>query len=235
MTTPQYVWPTHAFVARTQKWQLRGSAKTGGSSLTGLTQASRTEGGGYWVTEQDDITLQTADEIRAWRAWEVILDGGATPFIFPICDPRQRPDVMIGGVATKAHVVPHSDDTTFSDGSPYESVPIDATVTVGAALRGVQLTMNIPNVTLRGGEYFSIEHPNRSHRLYRVRTIESQVGDVVTMTFRPPLREAVVSGEKAEFNTPRIVMRVVDGDQMPAPIEEFRRSKVRAIFVEHPE
>jgi len=233
VTTPEFYWPPSQFTPRSQKWALRGAAKTGGASIAGIVQAVRVDGGGYWVAELREIRLASADQLRAWRAWEVILDGGATPVVVEMCDPRQRPDVVIGGVEAKAHTVPHSDDMTFSDSAPYASVPIAAMVHAPAALRATTLDIVIQNVTLRGGEHFSIQHPVRSHRLYRVRTAEDIGGGVSRITLRPPLREAVAAGEPAEFNSPRCVMRVLDGDQMPIDIEEFRRATANVVFLEH--
>ena len=233
METPKFIWPVHQFTPRFQKWGLRGVAKTGGASIAGIVQAVRVDGGGYWGAELREISLQRADQIRAWRAWEVLLDGGAQPVVLEMCDPRQRPDVIIGGVAAKAHKVKHSDGTPFSDGKGYASVPIDALTAASATLRATTLDLTIPNVSLRGGEHFSIEHATKSHRLYRVRTVEDLGGGVQRITFRPPLREATPSGTRVEFNNPRCVMRVIDGDQMPLEIEEFRRATANVIFIEH--
>lgn len=239
--TPQTIWPVHQFTPFEQKWQLRGAAKTGGASMSGLTQATRSEGGGYWACEQGQIILGTADKIRAWRALEVLLDGGATPFIMQMCDPRQRPDVIVSGVAVKSHTVPHVDsddvETSFSDGSLYESVPIVARVTALAALRATTLQIEV-NTALRGGEHFSLQHATQGHRLYRVRTVEAVAGDVQTITIRPPLREAIsptelVLGMRADFNNPLCVMRLADPDQMAISVEGFKRAPARVTFVEH--
>lgn len=233
MATPEFIWPTHQFTPKTQKWQLRGAAKSGGASIGGVVQATRVDGGGYWLLELGEIKLMSADQLRAWRAWEMIVDNGATPVVFKMCDPRQRPDVIVGGVLAKAHFVTHSDGMKFSDGSTYASVPINAFIATAAPLRATTIEVDIDNVALRGGEHFSIDHPAYSHRLYRVRTVEHIDGARHRITFRPPLREAVAPGERVDFNNPSCVMRIIDGDQMPIEIEDFRRATARAIFVEH--
>ena len=240
MAAPKHIWNPHVFTPTAQRWQIRGAAKTGGSSLSGLIQAARTEGGGYWLCELIDVSLRTADQIRAWRAMELVLDGGATPVLVQMCDPRQRPTLLVDGVEVKSHTVPHIDaalnETTFSDDSSYESLPIVASVNltnIPAALRATTMDIDC-NAALRGGEHFSIDHPGQSHRLYRVRTIESVAGNVQRITFRPPLREAVTTqGTRVEFNNPLCVMRVADPDQMSIAVELFQRATGRVTFVEH--
>ena len=69
-------WPRSLLNPHEERWRLVGSAITGGQSVSGITQSVSSTGGGFWMVDAE-FSLGTKDKIRAWRAWEAILDGGS--------------------------------------------------------------------------------------------------------------------------------------------------------------
>jgi hypothetical protein len=137
----------------------------------------------------------------AWRALTEGMDGGAQAVIVLLCSERLFQPV--GDRIT----VDHSDGTPFDDGSPYASGGAEYEAAASAALRATSMPiMGGAEKPVIGGELFSIEHPNWGWRAYRVIMIDGS-----TITFRPPLREAVTPGTPLEFDTPRCKMRIPPG------------------------
>ncbi len=180
-------WPYDLVTPTTDRWWLRGVTINGGITTAGTAPAIRTDGGGVWCGEQT-FTVWGRDEVKALRALEAALDSGighivAWSYEFPFA-----PGNLTVGV------VGHEEGSPFGDGTPYASAPAGATIAADAALRATILTLVMISGELQGGEHFSIDHPVRGKRRYRVRAVD---GDQVEI--RPPLREAVVEGDELNF------------------------------------
>ncbi len=129
--------------------------------------------------------------------------------------------------------VPHSDDSSFSDGSLYDNSMISATLAAAATLRATSLTVSIvAGDDLHGGEYFSIDHATNRWRLYRIRTATKNLDGTWAVTIRPPLREDVLTGVALEFDRPKCVMRLAAVDSMDATFEQAWYGTQAAMFVE---
>jgi hypothetical protein len=173
-----------------------GHVVDGGTALSGITDQTESDGGGYLQADfSEGITRNKA----SGNAWRVITDADAgDPFIVLLCAERRFQPV--GAVAT----VTHSDDTPFDDDTPYESGGADYETTAGAALRATSLSISGTSASpLIGGELFSVQHDTWGWRAYRVRSVDGN-----TITFRPPLREAIAAGTALEFDTPRCQMLI---------------------------
>lgn len=173
-----------------------GHVIDGGTAISGITDQTEADGGGYL---QADFTEGMARTKAAGNAWRVISDADAgDAFVVLLCAERRFQPV--GAIST----VTHSDDTPFDDDTPYVSSDADYSTTADAVLRATTLAITgISTSALIGGELFSIQHEHWGWRAYRVRSVD---GD--TITFRPPLREAVPSGTALEFDTPRCQMQL---------------------------
>lgn len=195
-----------------------GHVIDGGTSISGITDQTEADGGGYL---QADFSEGMARDKAAGNSWRVISDADAgDAFIVLLCAERRFQPV--GAIATVAH----SDDTTFDDDTLYTSGDADYSTTADAALRATTLAITgISGSPLIGGELFSIEHANWGWRAYRVRSVD---GD--TITFRPPLREAVPTGTALEFDTPRCQMQITGS--VDNPTENGRFTSCAVSFVE---
>lgn len=225
-----YIWPIELFRAANIQWGLFGRTIQGGQSISGQSQAVRTDGGGLWRATHTGIILATRDEVRAWRAWEAILDGGAANVVVPMNDTRFAP-LPVG--VEPGEIVPHSDDQYFSDDTGYLSSLITAETVGTADLRATTVVLDITvGSALRGGEHFSLDHPTKGRRLYRVVLVTGTVGTQHTVEIRPPLREATTDGMEADFDRPSCTMRLIMPDNMPAELGPGAYATVQAAFLE---
>lgn len=228
------MFPTHLFKFRTHRYSLTGRAITGGQSISGITQSVNTTGGGFWVFELGGANLRTVERLKAWRAMEALIDDGVTSIEVPICDYRQAPVQVVGGSPVYGGAtVPHSDDTPFSDDTEYVSGSPSGSVSASAALRATTLRIQVIGGPVIGGEHFSFTHPTVGRRMYRIRTVEADLGGgVYDVTFRPPLREAVTAGEEADFRNPSCLMKVANPHEMAPTVENLRFADGNVVFVE---
>lgn len=195
---------------------------TGGTSLSGQQDTIATDGGGLWFFDLTEPYLDEVPIANAWRALSGYL-GGGQPIIVRICDARHQP--------TNGFVeVPHSDGTPFSDGSLYLSGDCEVRASADAPLRGTSLAIDVLSLgrALGGGERFSIAHPTMLDRLYQITEISD---DGLTISFVPPLREAVTAGTELNFEDPRCVMRRDGAMRSPTRLGYAESPGVR--FVEH--
>ena len=212
--------PTCQFSFATREIAVQQNVISGGTALSGDETVIATDGGGRWVAEYGNAPLNRREKVLSWRAARAILEGGAVPIIFPICDARHQP------VASRSRV-PHSDNAPFSDDTLYLGGDCAVTAAGNSDLRATSLNLNIATLgkTLVGGERFSIDHPTWRHRLYEIKTVDGN-----RITFRPPLREAVTAGTEINFSDPRCVMRLT-GD-MAAPLNGPRQASGSITLVE---
>lgn len=214
------IFPTGRFGFMQQEVDIEGATLEGGEAIAGGTDRVATDGGGRVFADFGDGALIDRETVLAWRALLGVLEEGVTPMVVPFCDKRHQP---YGG----EHHVTYGDGATHSDGSLFSGGGSFAETTAAGALRATQLQMaGTFGRPLIGGEWFSIEHPTKGWRAYKVQRID----DDGTLTFRPPLREAVAIGETLDFSEPRCLM-VQDGRASSALVN--RRQTTAAIrFVE---
>ncbi|MBI1179099.1 MAG: hypothetical protein GC201_00975 [Alphaproteobacteria bacterium] len=182
-----------------------------GTSLSGIEEPIVTDGGGRLIAEFKNGTLLSREQNLLWRAMTAAMDGGATPVIVMFCDARHQP---LGSPS----YVPHSDDTPFDDDSLYSGGGYsDIESAQNKALRSttMRIKINSTEKDIIGGEWFGIEHATWGWRAYNVISITKFSGIQYDIEFRPPLREAIVSGDVLDFNRPRCQMRVAQATSNP--------------------
>lgn len=196
--------PTDLLRPRTERWRLAGVTLSGGVSVGGMSPVARTDGGGLWVCEQSFL-LATPAQRKAARALLAQLDGGAAT----IAIPRFVGDDGPGGV--------------------WE---MDYSAAASAALRATTATVSVTTgLPLTGGESFSITHPTRGRRIYDVATAGALTAGEQTITFRPPLREAVTT-EALDFRAPSCVMRLTNPDEFMGALGVDHIVEATAVWVE---
>ena len=89
--------PAHLFNPATVKMSRLGQVTTSPSSISGIVQAVRTDGGGIWRVDYGAMLLRSHDQVRAWRAWESEFAGGASTVNIPVLDLRFAPRPLQGG------------------------------------------------------------------------------------------------------------------------------------------
>lgn len=213
-------WPWDLLTPNTENWRLQGVSISGGFTVGGNTKLTRTDGGGLWVGEQTFL-LHGRERIKAARAIEAGLDGGAGQIV---AWSYEEPFAPLG---LSISSVPHSDGTSFSDGSEYLSVPYGAVTTASAALRATSLSVTLIAGDLQAGERFSIVHPTKGWRRYVVSRVEGN-----TITFRPPLREAAGIGTDLNFLKVGCVCRLANPEDFIGPMGPERVMQATARWVE---
>lgn len=183
----------------------------GPSSQSGFTQVV-SNSAGIWTATYDSIPVYSSSMIKCWRALDSLIEGRLGIISLPVWDFPRSPSATddLGSNIWNTSSVPHSDGAFFDDTSGYlttwTNVTVGANATAGATT--LQLTVGAPIVTLEPGHRFSI-----NDRLYQIKTV-SQTGGSATVTIRPPLREAVSTGDFCNFDYPRVKMRLTDDTAM---------------------
>ncbi|MBN9018719.1 MAG: hypothetical protein J0H11_15000 [Rhizobiales bacterium] len=217
-------WPGAVLRSANINLRLSGQDLGGGRSLSGSEQTISTDAG-FWKLDIGGVVLKGRPEVMLWRALEGALDGRSNTIDIVICDVTRG---RVGGEA-----VPHSDGTTFSDGSMYVGgSPV--TTAASATLRAGLLVLDTAGAyELIGGETLSIDHGGDiGPRLYRIRQITNVDGDTVTVRITPPLRAAVASGESVEFARPKGRFKLAEAEGMAAELDLKRRAQPSVGFVE---
>lgn len=205
--------PWNRLVEGDHDWNIAGNTM-GSGQTSGASVDVRSDGGGLWIASLNNIRMRDASETRLWRAIRQIANGGVVPLIVPCRDTVFAPFPI---AFTDAEAIPHSDGSFFSDGTGYTQSIIDVTANGGAALRATSMVINLNYCApLQGGEKFSIRHPTFNWRLYEIATFDGS-----TITFNPPLREAVANGESLEFNRPRCTMKLVNAAAMDLNVTTY--------------
>lgn len=227
---------------RQHSWNLLGVAATPGVTMDSAATYVRTDGGGFWSCVMNDISLSGPGQGRErqrtstllWRAVRQVCDGGVNRIVV------WRNDALFipypAGVA-RVVTAPHSDGSPFSDGSEYYQSEIDINCDGGAALRATSMDITINRAApLIGGESFSIHHEVAGWRLYEIATVDTDEDDETsaTITFRPPLREAILDGAELEFDRPRCTMRLANPGAMDLVVRPWTFNAANVEFVEAP-
>lgn len=213
--------------------RLVGGAIESPRAVSGLTGAIDLSGGGFWTLKLSRVQL-FADPAghRAWLMLDGLLANGVGKVIVPTINDLAMPGAA-AGVSGAVGPVPHSDGAMFSDGGGHLGSRVvgefAAAAARGAATVSLRLLTGGPLVW---GVDFSLRHPAKGWRRYRVTEIDSVDGDVWTVGIRPPLREAVPVGQFCDWWRPRCVMRLPAGQSLGWEPEKFWHSTPDVTLVE---
>lgn len=196
------------------RWRLGGSIRGGGESVFGESQTRRSDGGGRWFADLNNVQAMATADIQTLEA--LLLDwnnGNDKVVVHRVSEP-----LIVGG----SSLVPFSDGTTFSDGTLLVSGEVNAEFEADAAYRATTISVRVWGArAFMGAEPFTVVHPTMEDRLYGTARVLSSVADgeatVYSLRISPPLREAVTAGDQIDFNRPRCTMRVdmTDPDMWP--------------------
>lgn len=225
------VFPTCLFGFLEKEVDIERQTLKGGTALSGEQDKISTDGGGRVFAEFAAGSLVDRHVNLAWRAIVTQLEEGVTPMVVPFCDSRHTPYGSV--VSGPGGSVPHSDQTPFSDDTLYQADAAVASVADAAALRATTLRVNMQLAQpLIGGEWFSIQHPGKNWRAYRIGAILEQSDTSALLQFRTPLRGAVTPGMAVDFINPRCLMVA---DMRPSTrVQNGRYGEAAIRFVEAP-
>ena len=171
-------------------------------------------GGGYVWARFGRIPLDSPARHREWNRLARQLNDRTRGIIVPILIDGIGP----GGAGGGTGGIPHSDGSFFSDGSGYAQADTFAQLVGDHILNAGTLTFSLAGGTLSGGEWFSIRHPGKSWRAYRIWTIdavdESGAVPVYTAGISPTLRAETPDRAELDFAKPRFFAQLPPGTTM---------------------
>lgn len=191
---------------------------SGAAALSGRTQVSSTDAG-VWFYSMKSIPVHDRNTVLTWRAVDALLEGRLTPINVPLMgyELNFAPYAVDLDYTSLLAPVPYSDDAYFSDGSGFVGGIASVSTTGSAALRATSFTVSVGYApTLQPGMIFSIVHPTKGNRWYKVKSFNEDTG---SMTFRPPLREAISSLTILNFDTPTCRMRLASDTEMTLDLQ----------------
>lgn len=217
------------------RWSLRGSRMDGPVSLSGRTRRTRLDGGGWWEAQLGAVSVRTADHLRTLSAVQALLDQGIEDVVVSSCVSRTAPWPLdeSGRKITSLPGLEHGDGTTFSDGSLHHDLVIQAELVGAAALRATDVVIRmIYGSALRGGEEFSVFHPEALQRRYVVRQVEDNGDGTYSVSVFPPMREVTEGEEVLNFERPECLMYLKDASGMDHDRVIGRYASVSPVFEE---
>lgn len=221
------VFPAHLLNPSSVKFGLTSRVALSPPSLSGVVQALRTDGGGIWQLQLGGIILRTDEQVRIWNAWDSYLAGGAQRVTVPILQNKVNPRGLQGGRLARYGSIVFTGDKYFPDSVNY-STPVVVATASSAPLRATTIAIAITQgVAPRGGETFSIAHPIKGNKAYRVQRAVGNGQYVID----PPLREAVASGTTLNFDWPVADMIALPNNDLAVDIQN-NRGEVSITFQE---
>lgn len=220
------LWPVGVLRPRNVSFDIYPRTLAGPTSVSGATQVVSSDAG-LWRITFGDITVRNRSEVLAWRGVDALLEGRLNPVLVPFC--RAYQPVPAGAVAVGLYDgVTHDDDTPFDDDAPYVSTVIEIETSASASAGATTISVTVGYAdTIVPGQPFSI-----GERAYRARTITYASATAATITFRPPLREAVASGAELNFDNPVCRMRLASDAEMSLDLNGRRRATQTVNFIE---
>lgn len=201
LTFPLHLFPPGAF----HLWPA-ATLITGGSALAGPGQTVDWSAGGWWMGEISSIRLSKPDQHRTWRAMLMHAASGGE-VVMPIIDGPQRP--IADPMADQASAT-FALGERFTDGAGFISGSL-AFELAEAAQEGdtVLKVRRIVGEPLRGGEYWTFDHPEAGARAYCIEALDEEANGVREVRFGVPLRTDLAAGAFADFENPRVTMRLI--------------------------
>lgn len=215
------LWPLEVLAPKTPQIDIAPRSLAGPASISGKSQVVSSDAG-IWKASYSGFPVVDEQRVLAWRGISTLLEGRLRPILVPL---SRRYQPVPAGSDALYESVPHDDDANFSDGVGYVGTVIHVTAADDVPVRAVSMPVSVEYAgDIQSGQHFSI-----GGRLYRVRTFDADTG---TMTFRPPLREAVSAGDPLNFDDPVCRMRLASDNEMDLPLDFDRWGFPSVNFIE---
>lgn len=200
--------PCSLFAPIMRDWHIDPRGRSAGDGVTGdgqVVYATRAK----WVGKLD-FALRGRDRVLVWGAIIARMRGRVNLLRLCLCAPyRPLPRDVLGLDYHSIYPdgIPHDDGAFFDDGSGYEYEPT-ASILGAAAAGATSLLINGSEIDdlLEPGHWFSI-----NDWLYRCTSIDGS-GSTTTITFEPPLREAVTTSDELNLNAHTIMAFETDSE-----------------------
>ncbi len=228
-------------------FSVEGDGIDGGRNGDGDSPAIDFAGGGKIVGSYGIYAAEP--EQHEMLNWLAAHGGGSIRYFnVPILTDATGPFPLLGKYEPQPIIrgIPHSDGSLFSDESGYSQATVFGTFESPAPLNAGQVTVNIFGASrnLRWSDWMSTYHETRGWRAFRyyeasdpvevMRTVEGQVytGQQYQLAISPPLREAVVAGQRIELARPRFAGRFPRGFNLEWAVKPPFHSQATVRFIE---
>ncbi|MEH3108887.1 MAG: hypothetical protein PGN22_02150 [Agrobacterium cavarae] len=219
------VWPHSLLVPEECRPNVVPFSRSGGRSLGGVEPSVRTDLG-YWSVEMSNIAVHSKAQRLTWNAIRQALGGKAGLIAVPAWSFDTAP--YVSGDFEPSTTVPHSDDTSFSDGSAYLQGAISAVTVGGAAIGATVITIRVVQADANlVGVRFSYQHA-----LYETGPVISIDGDNWTVPVWPSVRETIPNGSDLEFDMPTCLCRLQDDRGMDGGMNNIQFEQRSLVFIE---
>jgi len=181
------VWPEKLLSPLECRAYLVPFTRSGGRTLGGVKPSTRTDLG-HWRIDIIGVPMHGQDKRRTWDAISAYLGGSSGRIAVPAWAMDSAP--YASSKEEPLIQVPHSDGSTFSDGSQYQqnaiSVVSIGTTAIGATVMSMRLINGAADLA---GVRFSY-----NHALYQTGQVVSVEDEVWTVFITPSVRELIPAG-----------------------------------------
>jgi len=199
--------------------------RSGGRTLGGTKPSTRTDLG-HWRIDIAGIPMHGAAKLRTWDAISAYFGGASGRIAVHAWAMDKAP--YVSGKEEPLVDVWHSDDSPFSDETPYQQNAISV-VSVGATPIGATvMSMRLIN----GAADLSGVRFSYDHALYETGQVVSVEDDIWTVRITPSVRELIPSGADLEFDRPTCVCNLLEDDGMQRSMTAERFERVSVSFIE---
>ncbi|WP_246705132.1 hypothetical protein [Rhizobium sp. RM] len=172
------------------------------------------------------MPVSSVAQRRSWLAIRSALGGRSGLIAVPVWSQDVAP--YASGGYEEGSLVPHSDLSTFSDGTEYSQGAMSIK-TVGVSAIG-QTTIRLRVIS--GSSDLSGVRFSYEHALYETGRIIQEEDGVITVSISPTVRSLIPSDADLEFDEPTCLCHLSSDDQMGAGVDPVPFERRSVSFVE---
>lgn len=219
------VWPEKLLSPLECRAYLVPFTRSGGRTLGGVKPSTRTDLG-HWRIDIIGVPVHGQAKRRTWDGISAYLGGASGRIAVPAWAMDSAP--YASGQEEPLIEVPHSDGSTFSDGSEYQQNAISV-VSVGVtAIGATVMSMRLIN----GAADLSGVRFSYNHALYQTAQVVSIEDDIWTVRITPSVRELIPTGVELEFDRPTCVCNLLEDAGMQRSMNADRFERASVSFIE---
>lgn len=219
------VWPYRLLKPASNPADVVPFTRGGGRVIGGASPAYRTDLG-HWRVDLENVTLVTPAQKRAWDAISAYLGGKSGRIAVPIWAMDTAP--YASGLEESDILVPHSDGTTFGDGTEYLQSPISI---ISQGVTGIGATVMSMRI-IDGADDLSGTRFSYNHAAYKISQVLDVVGDVWTVRITPSVAAIIPDGVDLEFHRPTCLCNLVSDTGMRRGMNADRIETYSVSFIE---
>lgn len=223
------IWPVQILRPKTVNIELVNRSLRGASNIRASSQTVASDAG-IWMFNFSDFPVYSRQLVLLWRSLDALTEGQLNSIDVPFFDYEKTYQPLVDGEET---AVPHSDDAYFSDDTGYVSSRSNVSTADAGDLRTTSLELSIDFAgDIEPGQHFSIDHITKGNRLYRIKTAAYKSDTEITVTFTPPLREAIAANTRIEFDRPVCQCKLASDQEMSLTLQPAQYGFSSVSFIE---